>query len=100
MTFSSDYKIPIDPSNKLALSIKYYNPTKFTKEHYYDPYSWTDYDSIEYYFEPTLSWGNSKEYLQIITDFEMMKNTILSKGIPIIINQVGVFTQEKKDRIN
>ena len=33
----------------------------------------------------TLNWENSKEYLQIITDFEMMKNTFLRKGIPIII---------------
>ena len=39
MAFSSYDKIPIDPSNKLAMSIQYYIPTKFTKEHYYDPYS-------------------------------------------------------------
>ena len=96
LTCSSDYKIPIDPSNKFAVSIHYYNPTKFTKEHYYDPYSWIDYDGIEYYFEPTLSWGSSEEYLQIITDFEKMKNSFLNKGIPIIINEIGVFTEDKK----
>ena len=96
LTCSSDYKIPIDSSNKLAVSIQYYNPTRFTKEHYFDPYSWTDYDGIEYYFEPTLSWGNSEEYLQIITDFETMRNTFVNKGIPIIINEIGVFTEDKK----
>jgi len=97
LTCSSDYKIPIDPSNKLAVSIQYYIPTKFTKERYYDPYSWIDYDGIEYYFEPTLSWGDSEEYLQIITDFEMMMNSFVNKGIPIIINEVGVFTEQKKE---
>jgi hypothetical protein len=65
LTFSSDYKIPIDPFNKLAMSIKNNNPTKFTKQHYYDPYSWTDYDSIEYYFEPNLSWGIQKNIYKL-----------------------------------
>jgi endoglucanase len=97
LTCSSDFKIPIDPSNKLAVSIQYYNPTRFTKEHYFDPYSWTDYDGIEYYFEPTLSWGNSEEYFQLITDFETMKNTFVNKGIPVIINEIGVFTEQKKE---
>jgi endoglucanase len=97
LTCSSDYKIPIDPSNKLAVSIHYYNPQRFTKEVYFEPYSWTDYDGVVYYYEPTLSWGDSEEYFQIITEFEMMKNTFVNKGIPIIINEVGVFTEEKKE---
>ena len=97
LTCSSDYKIPIDPSNKLAVSINYYNPTRFTKEYYFEPYSWIDYDGVEYYYAPTLSWGNSEEYFQIITDFEMMKNTFVDKGIPVIINEVGVFTEQKKE---
>ena len=29
-----------------------------------------------------------------------MNNTFASKGIPIIINEVGVLTEQKKDRIN
>jgi hypothetical protein len=97
LTCSSDYKIPIDPSNKLAVSIHYYNPMRFTKEFYFDPYSWTDYDGVEHYDEPTLNWGNSEEYFQMITEFEMMKNTFVNKGIPIIINEVGVFTEQRKE---
>ena len=96
-TCSSGYKIPIDPSNKLAVFINYYEPTRFTREYYFEPYSWTDYDGNEYYFSPTLSWGNSEEYFQIITDFEMMKNNFVNKGIPIIINEVGVYTEQKKE---
>jgi len=97
LTCSSDYKIPIDPSNKLAVSIHYYNPTRFTKEVYFDPYTWIDFDGVEYHYEPTLSWGNSQEYFQIITDFGMMKNNFVNKGIPVIINEVGVYTEQRKE---
>ena len=96
LTCSSDYKIPVDPSNKLAVSIHYYNPTRFTKEFYFEPYKSIDYDGAEIYLEPTLSWGNSEEYFQLITDFETMKNTFVNKGIPVIINEVGVYTEQKK----
>ena len=96
MTFSSDYKIPVNPSNKFAVSIHYFEPISFIKEGYFEPYNWTDDDGFSQILEPTLSWGNQEEYLQIITDFELMKNDFLSKEIPIIINEVGVYTEEKK----
>jgi len=95
LTCSSEYKIPVDPSNKLALSIHYYNPQRFTNGFYFEPY-WTDNNGDEYYNEPILNWGNQEEYFQIITDFEMMNNNFVNKGIPIIINEVGVLTEQKK----
>jgi len=96
MTISSDYKIPTDPSNKLAVSIHYYEPTPFTKEKYFEPFNWTDEEGFPQVFEPTLSWGNQDEYLKIITDFELMRFNFVKKGIPIIISEVGVRTEEKK----
>ena len=95
-TCSSDYKLPVDPSNKFAISIHYYEPILFTTEGYFDPVIWTGDDGTTYSFEPTLSWGNQDEYFQIITDFELIKNNFVNKGIPIIISEVGVFTEEKK----
>jgi endoglucanase len=65
LTCSSDYKIPIDPSNKLVVSINYYEPTRFTREYYFEPYNWTYYDGNEYYFSPTLSWGIQKNFFQL-----------------------------------
>jgi len=97
MTCSSKYKIPFDPSNKLALSLHYFAFSLFTKESYFDPYNWTDLDGIDHIYKPTLSWGNQEEYFQVITDFELMKNTFVNKGIPIIISEVGVLTEEKKE---
>ena len=96
MTCSSKYKIPVDPSNKLALSLHYYVPISFTTEAYFEPYNWTFSDDSIYFYEPALSWGNQDEYIQIITDFELIKNTFVNKGIPVIISEVGVYTEERK----
>ena len=96
MTCSSNYKIPVDPSNKFAISIHYYIPSTFTREYYFEPFTWTDGNGIIYYYEPTLTWGIQDDYFKIITDFESMKNTFIRKGIPIIISEVGVLTEEQK----
>jgi len=97
LTYSPEYKIPIDPSNKLALCLHYFEPILFTRESYFEPYNWTDGNGIVSTYEPTLSWGNQEEYYHIITDFELMKNNFVNKGIPIIINEVGVYTEEQKN---
>jgi len=97
MTCSSEYKTPVDPFNKFAISLHYYEPSPFTREYYYEPYNWTDSSSgMVYIYEPVLSWGNQIEYFQIIKDFELMKNTFVNKGIPVIISEVGVLTEERK----
>ena len=96
MTYSSDYKIPVDPSNKLAVSIHYFVPLTFARVYYFEPFNWTDGNDIVFNYEPTLSWGNQDEYFQMTIDFESMKNIFVSKGIPIIISEVGVLTEEKK----
>jgi len=42
MTSSSDYQMPVDHSNKLAVSIHYFEPFDFALEKYYDPFNWID----------------------------------------------------------
>ena len=97
MTCSSEFKMPVDPSDKLALSLHYYIPLSFTTEYYFEPYNWTESDGTIYTYEPSLSWGNQDEYFKIITDFEIMKNNFVNKGIPIIISEIGVLTEERKN---
>jgi len=97
MTCSPNYKIPVDPSNKLALSLHYFDPSSFTKDFYYEPFNWTDSNGEVYYYGPTISWGDQGEYFQMITDFEIMKNNFIKKGIPVIISEVGVLTEERKE---
>ena len=97
MTCTSDYKMPIDQSNKLAVSIHYLEPFNFIYNTYYEPYNWTDSNGFTFTNGPALKWGNSLEYQQVIEDFELIKSYFLDKGIPIIINKVGVLTEEKKE---
>ena len=97
MTCSSDYKIPVDQSNKLAVSIHYYEPFDFVFEKYYEPYNWTDYDGYTFWFGPTVIWGSVSDYNRLFEDFKLIKSSFIDKGIPVIINEVGVLTEEKKE---
>ena len=96
-TCSSEYKIPVDQSNKLAVSIHYLEPTDFVYDTYYEPYNVTSYDGLTYLSSPKLIWGSYSEYFKMTEDFELIKRTFVDKGIPVIINKVGVLTEEKKE---
>ena len=95
-TCSPDYKIPVDQSNKLAVSIHYFLPTDFVQDYYYEPYNYTSEEGIIYRYGPTLTWGNPLDYKNIFEDFESIKRSFLDKGIPVIINEVGVLTEQRK----
>ena len=97
MTCSSDYKMPIDQSNKLAVSIHYYEPFDFVLEKYYESFNWIDDKGYIYWFGPTLKWGSFSEYNKIFDDFKLIKSTFVDKGIPVIINEIGILTEEKKE---
>ena len=97
MTCSSDYKMPVDQSNKLAVSIHYYEPLDFVLEHYYEPFNWIAENGYIYWFGPTLIWGSTSDYKNIFDDFKLIKSSFVDKGIPVIINEVGVLTEEKKE---
>lgn len=94
-TCSSEYKMPIDPSNKLAISIIYYYPFEFSL--YYDTY-----DSEEQInnTDPIFKWGDDSQYMEMVINFEMMKKYYLDKGIPVIITECGVLTEHEKDIIS
>ena len=96
-TCFSDYKIPVDQSNKFAISIHYLEPKDFVYDSYYEPFNWTSDEGLTYIYGPTLIWGNYMDYFEIIENFEIMKTYFVDKGIPVIINKVGVLTEEKKE---
>ena len=89
LTISEEFQIPKDPANTFALSIHYYIPYEFTKQLNNDE-NLTDNPSRN-------TWGNALDYDEIMTDFYMMKITFVDKGIPIIIGEVGVVTEDGKD---
>jgi endoglucanase len=54
MTCTSDYKMPVDQSNKLAVSIHYLEPFNFIYNTYFEPYNWTDSNGFTYTEGPAL----------------------------------------------
>ena len=83
LTFSEEYKIPKDPINKLAISINYYIPVDFTTN---TLFWFCDY-----------SWGIQENYKELLQNFLILHNFTVNKGIPVIIGEVGVLTEENKD---
>ena len=86
LSISEEFIIPNDPSNKFALSIHYYNPIKFTKE----PVNFTDPRSKS-------KWGDSLDYDEIMMNFYIMKMTFPDEGIPVILSEIGVITEDQKE---
>jgi endoglucanase len=96
LTCSSEYSIPIDPINKYAVSFNYYIPERFTLE--LDSAPWTYViDKVTYEVLPMTHWGEKGHYEEMLNNFENIKKAFLDKQIPVIINEVGVLTEEKKD---
>ena len=73
-TCSSDYKIPIDPTNKLAISINYYQPTQFTLEPEDNLWTWEDDLGIIYEIQSMTTWGIESDYNDMISNFETLTN--------------------------
>ena len=82
-TFSEKYKIPTDPANKLAISINYYIPLQFATNKIF-------------YFNQN-HWGTKHDYKELLENFVTLQNFYVKKGIPIIIGEVGVVTEENKE---
>ena len=83
LTCSAKYKMPTDPSHKLAISINYYIPNEFTK-------------NIEYWNSQN-EWGSQEDYKELLQNFIKLQNLYLSKGIPVVIGEIGVLTEERKE---
>ena len=96
-TCSSDYKFPIDPYKKFAISIHYNIPSLFTQESDDNPWTYLDEDGKVYIINPETKWGREIDYKDLFTYFESMKYYFLDKGIPIVITETGVITEQKKD---
>ena len=85
LTTTQSFLLPTDPSNKYAISIHYFIPSPFTT---------TGFDSLWMVYRDR--WGNDTDYSELITNFEILKNIFINKNIPIILNEVGVKTEENK----
>ena len=96
-TCSPDYGIPIDPMNKFAICFNYYKPEEFCLNPDDEPWTYTDIQGQIQMVPPLTEWGTREHYEYLINIFENINNTFLEKGIPVIINEIGVLTEQKKE---
>ena len=94
---NSYFKIPIDTGENIGLSIHYYFPSQFTMEPDDEPWY---YNSSGYIYEipPFQNWGNQKDYNEMLQNFELLKKSYLDKGIVIVLSEIGVITEHKKEK--
>ena len=97
LTCSSEYIIPNDPYNKFAISIHYFLPTKFAVEPDHNPWTYIDSNGQKQIVPPMTKWGYDTDYKEMLTNFETLRTTYVDKGIPVIITEVGVLTEEEKE---
>ena len=94
--YNSNFMLPKDPYDKLALSVLYYQPYEFAKTEFYE-YSWIDINGNEHIITSVKKWGSNYDYYEMVNNFEFMKTNFADKGFPVIISETGVFTEEKKE---
>ena len=96
-TCSDSYRLPKDSANMFAISIHYYLPSQFTVESDKNPWTWTDDNGIVHEITPMTTWGTEADYKEMVRNFEKIKAKYTSQGIPVILGEVGVLTEEQKE---
>ena len=57
-TFYEDFKLPIDPINKFAISFIYNYPYEFNLGEFYEAINYNDSSGHSVLYKPDLNWGN------------------------------------------
>ena len=96
-SFFFELNMPIDPSNKLAISINYYYPSEIYQ--FYDSISmdWYTKYGYSYMTNPIQKWGSNNDYKQLLKNFDILKQNYIDEGIPVINSQVGIITVKDFD---
>jgi len=96
-SFFFELDIPIDPSNKLAVSINYYFPSEIYLFDDNISMNWYNKYGYNYYTNPIRKWGSNNDYKQLLENFDFLKQNYINEGIPIIYSQVGIITEKDFD---
>ena len=94
---SQNPKIPIDPSNKLAISLNYYFPSEIHLDYDKTQMDWYNRYKFTYSTNPMSYWGTYRDYQDLIKNFDFLKTNYINKGIPVIIGEVGINTEKNKE---
>ncbi len=79
------YQMPTDPANKCAVSVHYYTPSTYCilKQ---------DAD----WGKAKASWGSPRDYTELESNMDLLYDTFVSKGVPVIIGEFSVETANKQ----
>ena len=83
---SSAFTAPTDSANMIAVSCHYYEPPTFCV---------AELDSTWGY---DADWGTNADMTAAKSDFDALKSKFVDNGIPVIIGEYGVVTNEGKDQ--
>ena len=87
----TEYKIPKDPYNKIAILIYYIFPSgEYSQNNILKPINLYDKEGNSNTFYPLMEWGLSRNYKDIISNFNNLKTIFTDKGIPVIIGEIGI----------
>ncbi len=86
-TMNSSFVVPND--DMVAVSIHYYSPPTFCVMKSSDNWGGAVYRS---------TWGSDSDKNAVYNDFANMKSYFVDKGVPVIIGEYGVLTNDGKDK--
>ncbi len=88
LTCDELFKMPNDPSNRMAISIHYYTPATFCILE--KDASWG---------KARTEWGTDADLAELENNLNMMKTNYIDKGIPVIMGEFGVSTKNKTEEM-
>ena len=87
-TCSPLFKMPNDPANRMAVSV-----------HYYTPSTLCILDKDADWGKAMTEWGGEKDMKELETNMNMLKETFIDKGIPVIVGEYGCFGDNKEREV-
>lgn len=78
------YQMPEDPQNHCALSV-----------HYYTPATYCLLEADTDWGKARPNWGSPRDYIELENNMDMLYDTFVSQGVPVIIGEYGVAASNK-----
>ena len=98
-SFFYELELPIDPANKLAVSLNYYFPSENYQNFEAVPFDWYNKYGNIYETNAIINWGSDINYKEMMKNIDFLRKNYIDNEIPVIIGQVGIIT-EKDYNIN
>ena len=82
------FEMPEDPAGRMAISV-----------HYYTPSTLCILDKDASWGKARTEWGNEKDIAELNKYMNMLKETFIDKGIPVIVGEYGCFGNNKEREV-